>query len=136
MDIHCRICGEPYDSIEFDECAKEKRRFRAGEGCPTCDWGTKCPQCKGTGQLPPAECRFCYRDCQHTGPNKDKPCGFLSVPPTSCVFCGGTGKPGAGSKREQAQAEETFLSDMMDATDEPEEVLDLLFRLMGESATG
>ena len=39
MDVYCKRCGEPWDIDEvehgdFDD--EERRRFWAGEGCPSC----------------------------------------------------------------------------------------------------
>lgn len=43
MDIYCQLCGEPWDSYELgpDGCfdKKEAKKFLAGKGCPSCNWG-------------------------------------------------------------------------------------------------
>jgi len=52
-DIHCPKCGEPWDSYGVhngDMTDGESRRFLAGEGCPSCNFGTECPQCNGMGK--------------------------------------------------------------------------------------
>jgi len=57
MDIYCGKCGEPWDSYgitydkgEGDLTLGEVERFRQGEGCPACDFGTSCTACHGTGK--------------------------------------------------------------------------------------
>jgi len=52
MDIHCALCGEPWDtgSIRDDMTTLERHRFYAGNGCPSCGFGTICPTCRGTGR--------------------------------------------------------------------------------------
>lgn len=48
-DIHCKQCGEPWNSYairhdvpEWDEQpADAYEKFMRGEGCPACDWGDK-----------------------------------------------------------------------------------------------
>jgi hypothetical protein len=60
MDIHCAKCHEPWDSYgvhaskrnEGDMSPQEAARFLAGEGCPSCEFGTKCTECAGTGFEP------------------------------------------------------------------------------------
>lgn len=70
-DILCRICGEPWDNFgittndEGDMTREEVKKFRAGKGCPSCDFGSRCTHCSGTG-LEPAEsillaaCETCW----------------------------------------------------------------------------
>ena len=53
MDIHCAKCGEPWDSYGVhhgDLTPAESRRFLRGEGCPSCNFGTTCTQCGGSGK--------------------------------------------------------------------------------------
>lgn len=57
MDITCAKCGEPWDSFgirEGDMEPDEAARFRRGEGCPACGFGTRCTSCDGTGLEVPA----------------------------------------------------------------------------------
>lgn len=56
-DIYCSKCGEPWDSFGITHCIgegdmtrEEAIRFRHGEGCPSCGFGSKCPNCNGTGK--------------------------------------------------------------------------------------
>ena len=38
-DIHCRVCGEPWDAygVYHDDMTEDERKqFLAGEGCPSC----------------------------------------------------------------------------------------------------
>lgn len=51
MDIYCPKCGEPWD-YPFDDALtpNEVQRFKRGEGCPACDFGTTCTWCFGTGK--------------------------------------------------------------------------------------
>lgn len=49
MDISCAKCGEPWDSSLEDMEGDEAARFRKGEGCPCCRFGTACSLCDGTG---------------------------------------------------------------------------------------
>lgn len=58
-DIYCRKCGEPWDSYgitldigQGDMTPEEVKKFRRGEGCPSCGFGTKCTHCSGTGAEP------------------------------------------------------------------------------------
>lgn len=48
-DIRCAQCGEPWDSSLEDMEPGERTRFKKGEGCPCCRFGTICPSCNGTG---------------------------------------------------------------------------------------
>ena len=51
-DIVCAICGEPWDAYGVchgDMSPDEAKLFLAGEGCPSCGFGTLCPWCNGTG---------------------------------------------------------------------------------------
>lgn len=53
MDLYCQRCDEPWDvcyvgsdmDVEYPEVAEEGRTasdlFKAGKGCPDCDWGAK-----------------------------------------------------------------------------------------------
>jgi hypothetical protein len=50
MDIMCAKCGEPWDSTLQDLEYEERSRFRNGEGCPACEFGTRCISCSGTGK--------------------------------------------------------------------------------------
>ena len=62
MDIHCAKCGEPWDSYGVhhgDLTPAESRRFLRGEGCPSCNFGTTCTQCGGSGKERDAGSR-CY----------------------------------------------------------------------------
>lgn len=51
MDIYCPKCGAPWD-YPFDDAmtSDQVRRFRRGEGCPSCHFGTTCASCFGTGK--------------------------------------------------------------------------------------
>jgi len=52
MDILCAKCGEPWDSYGVnngDMTPAEARKFKSGQGCPCCGFGTICPQCNGSG---------------------------------------------------------------------------------------
>lgn len=52
-DIHCPKCGEPWDAYGVkngDMTNTESIRFLDGEGCPSCNFGTECPQCSGMGK--------------------------------------------------------------------------------------
>lgn len=52
-DILCAKCGEPWDSYgvrEGDMTKEEAARFRRGEGCPCCGFGSQCPLCDGSGR--------------------------------------------------------------------------------------
>jgi RecJ-like exonuclease len=52
-DISCAKCGEPWDAYGVkngDMTDGESRRFLAGEGCPSCNFGTECPSCSGMGK--------------------------------------------------------------------------------------
>lgn len=62
-DILCAKCGEPWDSYGIgngDMTAPEARRFRKGEGCPCCGFGTLCTQCGGSGV---SNVHFCPHQC-------------------------------------------------------------------------
>ena len=53
MDIKCAKCSEPWDAYGVrhgDMESGESQRFLLGEGCPTCNFGTTCPRCAGTGK--------------------------------------------------------------------------------------
>lgn len=65
-DIYCRKCGEPWDSYgithsigDGDMTEAEAKRFRRGEGCPSCDFGSICTTCRGTGK-DKTQCSTCY----------------------------------------------------------------------------
>jgi hypothetical protein len=71
-DICCRKCGEPYDSYgitysigDGDMTTEEARKFRAGQGCPSCEFGAICTECRGTGKarssaILMADCKTCF----------------------------------------------------------------------------
>jgi hypothetical protein len=67
-DVYCQQCGEPWDSYgitycvgEGDMTAEETERFKRGEGCPCCDWGTACTNCRGSGIEPDVvRCKTCH----------------------------------------------------------------------------
>lgn len=43
-DLHCRVCGEPWDAygvFNGDMTPEEKDRFLRGEGCPSCKFGER-----------------------------------------------------------------------------------------------
>ena len=57
-DITCSKCGEPWDSYGITYCRGkgdmmfgEAEQFLRGEGCPSCDFGTSCTECNGTGKM-------------------------------------------------------------------------------------
>ena len=55
MDVTCRKCGEPWDyygAMDGDMEPGEWARFKRGEGCPACGFGTICTQCNGSGKEP------------------------------------------------------------------------------------
>jgi len=65
-DIVCRKCGEPWNSYgarDGEMTFTEYKRFMCGDGCPACNFGTICTQCRGTGREPAAfngiECPEC-----------------------------------------------------------------------------
>lgn len=49
MDIFCQHCDEPWEvcyvghDMDIDGQKGDAERFKKGEGCPTCEWGTKGP---------------------------------------------------------------------------------------------
>lgn len=45
MDLYCMLCGEPYDLFHVQDEMRYRERldFKAGKGCPACDWGKKAP---------------------------------------------------------------------------------------------
>ena len=53
-DIHCALCGEPWDAdhIRHELLPTDRSRFLAGAGCEACDFGRSCPACSGTGREP------------------------------------------------------------------------------------
>jgi hypothetical protein len=66
VDIYCRKCGEPWDSYGItydvgrgDMTYQEVKAFRAGKGCPNCEFGTICPRCHGVG-IEKNECHTCF----------------------------------------------------------------------------
>jgi len=66
MDIFCAKCAQPWDSYGItidvghgDMTAAEARRFRRGEGCPSCEFGTVCVRCRGT-KIKPNNCATCF----------------------------------------------------------------------------
>ena len=67
MDINCAKCHEPWDAYGVrngDMTTEESRRFLRGEGCPGCNFGTKCPSCSGSGKerdySPHHQCQHCH----------------------------------------------------------------------------
>lgn len=66
-DIYCAKCGEPWDSYslqpgiynsgEGDLTREEAQGILKGVGCPSCKFGTQCPQCNGRGKT--ISCRAC-----------------------------------------------------------------------------
>jgi len=96
-DTYCTKCGEPWDMAEVypaargdENCAlspEEARKFLAGEGCPSCQWGMgrkpKCPSCNGWG----------------------KEAGFLADGRrgvVTCHYCNGTGEEPEDQRSEWA----------------------------------
>jgi hypothetical protein len=64
-DVICRKCGEPWDSYGLQNGDVERtarRRILAGEGCPACGFGARCPSCAGSGKQ---KARFGTADCDH-----------------------------------------------------------------------
>ena len=66
MDIYCAKCAQPWDSYGItidvshgDMTAAEARRFRRGEGCPSCEFGTVCVRCRGA-KIKPNNCAACF----------------------------------------------------------------------------
>ncbi len=55
MDIECAKCGEPWDAWGVfhheDMTRAEARRFLAGEGCPSCDFGKDASRVLPQGNL-------------------------------------------------------------------------------------
>lgn len=60
-DITCAKCGEPWDAQHARDTAagttpgdlgnpSDARQFLIGKGCPSCQFGTACPSCNGTGK--------------------------------------------------------------------------------------
>ncbi len=65
MDVYCAKCGEPWDYYGLmhggDMEADEAHRFRRGEGCPCCRFGTTCTTCAGGGCYEErSRCRLCF----------------------------------------------------------------------------
>ena len=142
-DITCRKCGEPFEAYgvyhrtDMDE--EEAQRFLRCEGCPCCDFGAKCPMCRGTGfeecprcnrlgylpthrrgercdQCPPASPLATWNQVVERCPApKRKPCdlcdGTGRNESIQCGACHGTGKP-AGEHFER------FLETLVESTDE------------------
>ena len=58
-DVACPKCGEPWDSYSLqpgiynsgdgDLTRGEAMAFLEGKGCPSCQFGTACPICSGSG---------------------------------------------------------------------------------------
>jgi hypothetical protein len=56
MDIYCQRCDEPWEvyyvehDMDIEDAGKgrngmtPKEMFKAGVGCPCCDWGNKAPE--------------------------------------------------------------------------------------------
>jgi len=68
-NINCAKCGEPWEKYAVDTGdlgnRKDVARFYAGEGCPSCGFGTTCTQCDGTGKeaassWDKSRCRSCW----------------------------------------------------------------------------
>lgn len=62
-DIKCAKCGEPTDAYGVrngNMTPVEAKRFLAGEGCPSCRFGTGCPACDGSGR----ESHVHHPDCK------------------------------------------------------------------------
>jgi hypothetical protein len=52
-DIICAKCAEPWDAYGVrngDMKILEAERFKKGEGCPCCRFGTACSSCDGSGR--------------------------------------------------------------------------------------
>lgn len=110
-DILCSICGEPWDAYGVrngDMTPAEVRKFLSGQGCPSCDFGQRCPHCRGTGVEPcPDRCfdkdgkRYTYVYGRLT------PCTSCQFGHTAepCVECNGSGKPSGGDTLAGAQSE-------------------------------
>ena len=110
-DMVCAICGEPWDAYGVrhgDMTPAEARKFLSGQGCPSCQFGTACPHCDGTGHEPcPNHCfeehgRRYYFDW---GPKRlCTTCqgGHIEAP---CTACGGSGRPSGGDILEAAESE-------------------------------
>lgn len=65
MDICCRRRGEPWDAcgIADDFLPHEAAQCKAGDGCPSCNFGTTCTACGGTDKEPGAYglgCDHCH----------------------------------------------------------------------------
>ena len=106
-DINCAKCGEPWDAYGVrngDMTEEEAKKFLAGEGCPGCGFGSKCPQCHGTGKH-----RFGITADTET----DDPCNW----------CDGTGKL---KIKEERSLEADFVESALENTDDPDSVLDNL----------
>ena len=61
-DIYCAKCGEPWDAYgvnDGDMSWREAARFKRGEGCPACGFGTFCPTCGGVGRVETG-CGTCF----------------------------------------------------------------------------
>ena len=89
-DVRCSVCGEPWELYGVhngDMEPWEAKKFLAGEGCPSCNFGQSCPQCNGTGK---EHCPI----CPWWQPRVGCPiCGGKGHTETDCIFCEGTGKP-------------------------------------------
>ena len=74
-DVYCAKCGEPWDGYSLqpgiyengdgDLTKEEAERFRRGEGCPCCKFGTECPVCSGRGKRIDSALSHC--ECGDTG---------------------------------------------------------------------
>lgn len=122
MDITCRRCGEPYDSTEFDGCASEKSRFLRGVGCPSCEWGTRCPNCRGRGKRGDAGCVRCHGTgevlTRVTGRPTWTECECMETA-APCARCNGTGK------LPDEEHDAAFMASAMESTDDPDRLFDL-----------
>jgi len=142
-DIICRKCGEPWDSygvhhrMDMDE--EEAQRFLRGEGCPCCDFGAKCPMCRGTGY---EDCPRCFglgelpthhagQLCDHCPPSSQlaswtEIIGRCPAPKNkTCDLCNGSGRNKslicgrcAGIGKPTGEHFEKFLSSLVDSSDE------------------
>lgn len=65
MDVFCAKCGEPWDYYGLvhggDMEPEDAWRFRCGEGCPSCGFGTTCTTCHGGGRHEEnSRCTLCF----------------------------------------------------------------------------
>jgi hypothetical protein len=124
-DVSCAKCGEPWDFYGIkhgDMTPLEAKKFLNGDGCPCCYFGTKCPQCRGTGQ----EKVFSHYTTQkmylvvHNPYGASKRYEWIDQPipvytETTCGRCGGNGKLETNEK-----TQDNFFASSLDATDDPD----------------